>query len=169
MYGKKGRSLFWTSISHVLRDSTGIFWGFPLGGEGILALPIDDLGKDEEFPKWRLVLSNRTLVLWPIVSQSLLKDAQILYQIPIQWDMKSHMLHYLNSKQESREFPHQKIHMSWSSKWISCRQVNFCLSPHMNVVKKVLMTEWNLGPWWPQYIWGGQCSIVNDWQWEKRV
>ena len=38
----------------------------------MLALPIVGLEKDEEYLKRRLVLGDRTLALWPILSQALL-------------------------------------------------------------------------------------------------
>ena len=49
--GRKGVSLFWPSMSPVVRASIGLSWGFPLGWEGNLALPIKGLEKDEECPK----------------------------------------------------------------------------------------------------------------------
>jgi len=60
----------------VVRASSGGPGDFCLGGEGILALPIKDLEKDEECPKERLVWGDRILVLWLIISQALLKGAQ---------------------------------------------------------------------------------------------
>ena len=50
---------------------------------GKLTLQIEVLEKDEECPKERLVLSERTLVLWPIVNQALLKGAETSVWIPI--------------------------------------------------------------------------------------
>ena len=41
------------------------------------------------------------------------------------------------------------------------------LEPHVNVVENVLISESNIGPCRPQYIWGGQQVTVKGWQWEE--
>jgi len=51
--------------------SNGGSWGFPLGGEGTVALPIEGLEMVEESHKERLVLGDRKHSLWPIVHQAL--------------------------------------------------------------------------------------------------
>ena len=43
---------------------------------GASGLPIEGLEKEEDCPKWRLVLGDRILELCPIVIQTLLKGAQ---------------------------------------------------------------------------------------------
>ena len=47
------------------------------------SLPIEGLEKGEYCQKLRLVLGDRKLALWRIVSQALLKDAQTSIQMPI--------------------------------------------------------------------------------------
>ena len=49
----------------------------------ILSLPIEGLEKDEDCPKWRLVLGHRKLELCPIVSQVLRKDSHAIVQMSI--------------------------------------------------------------------------------------
>jgi len=67
----------------LVRSSRGGSGCFPLGGEGILALPIKGLEKDEEFPKWRLVLEDRKFSIWSIVIQALLRAVHTGVQMPI--------------------------------------------------------------------------------------
>ena len=43
---------------------------------GASGLPIEDLEKEEDCPKWRLVLGDQILELCPAVIQTLLKGAQ---------------------------------------------------------------------------------------------
>ena len=43
---------------------------------GASGLPIESLEKEEDCPKWRLVLGDRILALCPIVNPTLLKGAQ---------------------------------------------------------------------------------------------
>ena len=50
--------------------SNGGSWGFPLRGEGNLALTIEDLEMFEESQKERLVLWDRNLSLWPIFNKA---------------------------------------------------------------------------------------------------
>ena len=49
---------------------------FPSWTRGASGLPVDGLEKEEVCPKWRLVLGDRILELFPIVIQTLLKGAQ---------------------------------------------------------------------------------------------
>ena len=54
----------------VVMASNGGSWGFPLSGEGNLALTIEDLEMFEESQKERLVLWDRNLSLWPIFNKA---------------------------------------------------------------------------------------------------
>ena len=102
-YVREAGSIWWTSTGPWLRSSCRVSWGIPLWREGTLSLKIKDLEKDEECPKYRLVLANRKIEVWPIVSQALLDCAQTVVWLPIHWDLESHRLHFLNPQSTSPE------------------------------------------------------------------
>lgn len=69
----------------------------------VTLLPIECLEKDEECPKKRLILGDRRLALWPIVSQILLNCAQTSYCLTTPLDIGLQRLHFLNPVSMSPE------------------------------------------------------------------
>ena len=68
-------SLFFSSVSRVVRATCA---GLEVSSStlGTSGLPLEGLEKEEDCPKWRLVLGDRILELCRIVIQTLLKGAQ---------------------------------------------------------------------------------------------
>ena len=56
--------------------ATGQVLRFPSWTRGASGLPLEGLEKEEDGPKWRLVLGDRIFKICPIVIQTLLKGAQ---------------------------------------------------------------------------------------------
>lgn len=81
----------------VVSSSSGGIWGIPLRWEGNLSLIIQHLETDEKFSKERLVLVDRHLSLWAIVSSTLVKSPQTSVWMSIRWDMNSHRIHLLHA------------------------------------------------------------------------
>ena len=56
---------------------------FPSWRIGASGLAIEGLEKEEDCPKWRLIIGDRILELYPIAIQTLLKGAQTTTSMPI--------------------------------------------------------------------------------------
>ena len=72
-----------SSVSPVVRAPLGQDLRFRSWTRGASGLPMEGLEKEEDCPKWRLVLGDRILELCRIVIQTLLKGAQTPSYMPI--------------------------------------------------------------------------------------
>jgi len=111
----------WTFMSPVVKSSSGVSWGLPLGGEW--TLPANHVSREVPNKEW--TFGERNLAQWTIVSMVFVKGSKTGVWMPIQWDTYSHRLQFLNPTSMS---PHVYTPSQFSSCCGSCNKSNISRS-----------------------------------------